>query len=96
MLLSNQDLFFSLSSIQTKSVFELLHLNIWGPYQSKTHDGCNQFLTIVDDFSRYIWVHLPKHKSDVTTVMVKFAAHIATQFQLSIKSIRSENAKKVL
>lgn len=35
--------------------FDLLHCNVSGPYQS-THTGCHYFLTLVDDFSRYMWV----------------------------------------
>ena len=43
------------SFIKTSNVFDLLRLDIWGPYPYKTHNDCNFFLTIVDDFSRITW-----------------------------------------
>lgn len=47
-------------NIKSSSVLELLHVDLWGPYKVKNHNGCSQFLTIIDDFSRYTWVCLIK------------------------------------
>ncbi|XP_075515624.1 uncharacterized protein LOC142550277 [Primulina tabacum] len=33
-------------------IFQLLHVDIWGPYRTQTHSGARFFLTLVDDFSR--------------------------------------------
>ena len=43
---------FTHSEIKSTKPFELLHLDLWGPYVKATHNGCNMFLTIVDDFTR--------------------------------------------
>ncbi|XP_019236658.1 PREDICTED: uncharacterized protein LOC109216896 [Nicotiana attenuata] len=32
--------------------FELVHMDVWGPYKKATHDRKHYFLTVVDDFSR--------------------------------------------
>lgn len=40
------------SQINTNSIFELIHVDIWGPYHTLTHQGYRYFLTIVDDYSR--------------------------------------------
>ena len=32
-------------------IFDLLHLDLWGPYRASTYEGCTMFLTIVDDYS---------------------------------------------
>ena len=68
------------SSIKTKSSFELIHIDAWGPYQTKSTTGCNQFLTIVDDFSRFTWVHLLKHKSECVQVISNFFEYVSNQF----------------
>lgn len=34
------------------TTFELLHIDIWGPFSVETVDGFKYFLTIVDDYSR--------------------------------------------
>ena len=41
---------FPISSHVSKSVFELLHCDVWGPYRDYNKI---YFVTIVDDFSRY-------------------------------------------
>jgi len=43
---------FPVSSITSTCIFELIHIDTWGPYHFKTHSGHRYFLTIVDDFSR--------------------------------------------
>lgn len=32
--------------------FELLHIDIWGPFKQHSYNGYKYFLTIVDDFTR--------------------------------------------
>lgn len=58
----------------------------------KTHSHCNQFLTIVDDYTRYTWIHLLKHKSDVSFVFKNFVAYAEKQFNCKVLCVRSDNA----
>ena len=51
---------FSISTIRSTRCFELLHIDVWGPYKVLTHDKCSMFLTIVDDYSRHTWIFLLK------------------------------------
>ncbi|GJW71743.1 ribonuclease H-like domain-containing protein [Tanacetum coccineum] len=37
---------------------DLVHLDLWGPYKMASREGFKYFLTIVDDFSRAVWVLL--------------------------------------
>ena len=59
---------FSVSTTMSRSAFELLHCDIWGPYRVPTHNGKRFFVTIVDHYSRYTWVFLIASK--VVTVVV--------------------------
>lgn len=38
------------NSVST-DLFEIINCDVWGPYKHFTHGHCNQFLTIVDDYS---------------------------------------------
>ena len=38
--------------------FDLIHLDVWGPFAKATHDGFKYFLTIVDNATRSTWVYL--------------------------------------
>lgn len=53
---------FCLSLSRCNSAFDLIHLDVWGPYKVMTHNGYRFFLTIVDDHSRLTWVYLLKQK----------------------------------
>ncbi|KAF7825141.1 Retrovirus-related Pol polyprotein from transposon TNT 1-94 [Senna tora] len=49
---------FPTSQTSTETCFELLHLDIWGPYSINSLTGARFMLTIVDDYSRAVWVFL--------------------------------------
>ncbi|KAJ0534271.1 putative RNA-directed DNA polymerase [Helianthus annuus] len=51
----------------------------------------NYFLTIVDDFSRAVWVYLIKHKSEASDCLMNFYKMVKTQFGKAIKKIRCDN-----
>lgn len=52
---------FPLSITSSKACFELLHMDIWGPFSIPTLQGEQYFLTLVDDYSRFTWLHLIKN-----------------------------------
>jgi len=49
---------FSNSTSVSKSNFDLIHYDIWGPFSTKSINGSTFFLTIVDNYSRFTWVHV--------------------------------------
>ena len=51
-------------------------------------------LVIVDDFSRYTWVHFLVYKSETRVVFKRFAQRAMNNFNLKIKHIRSDNNTK--
>ncbi|GJS81792.1 cysteine-rich receptor-like protein kinase 8 [Tanacetum coccineum] len=51
-LAKNHASLFSLSASHASCPFELVHVDIWGPYKSPTINKCKFFLTMVDDFSK--------------------------------------------
>ena len=48
-------------------------------------------LTIVDDFSRSIWVFLIKHKNEESDCLISFHNMVKTQFSKLIKGVRNDN-----
>ena len=60
--------------------FDLVHMDVWGPYSVPTLDGNKYFLTIVDDATRATWLFLMKSKTDVRSLFQSFYAMIVTQF----------------
>ena len=82
---------FPLSTSSTDSCFDLIHIDIWGPINVKSFNGFRYFLTIVDDFSRYTWIFFMKHKSEARVLIKSFFTFVQTQFNTTIKILRSDN-----
>ncbi|CAL1398262.1 unnamed protein product [Linum trigynum] len=82
---------FQSSTIKTAGCFELIHMDIWGGYQTSSMDGSRYFLTVVDDYSRTTWVYLLKYKSDVERHVRMFCEMVRTQFQTQVRRIQSDN-----
>ncbi|CAO2825263.1 unnamed protein product [Amaranthus hypochondriacus] len=72
--------------------FELLHIDIWGPYKVQTRGKHSFFLTVVDDHTRSTWVTLLQHKSQAFSTLLTFVNIAKTQFNSTVKTIRSDNA----
>lgn len=79
------------SDTRSDSVFDMLHLDVWGPYHVSTFDGNKMFLTIVDEYSRMTWIFLLKFKSDVIVVLRDLIKLVMTQFGKTVKKMRSDN-----
>ncbi|KAF7132885.1 hypothetical protein RHSIM_Rhsim09G0014100 [Rhododendron simsii] len=87
---------FPSSSISSQAPFDLIHSDIWGPHRIKSHSGARYFLTIVDDFTRYTWIHLMSFKSETQGIMQSFISWVKTQFNCHIKTLRSDNGSEFL
>uniref|UniRef100_A0A803N713 Integrase catalytic domain-containing protein n=1 Tax=Chenopodium quinoa TaxID=63459 RepID=A0A803N713_CHEQI len=81
-----------LSESHAISPFELIHMDISGPYKVCTRRKYRYFLTIVDDCSRNTWVYLLIHKSDALSHFKAFYNYALTHFNSKIKILRSDNA----
>jgi hypothetical protein len=90
-LAKQKHLSFPISNKVSKFPFDLVHIDIWGLFSQQSTNGSHYFLTIVDDFSRYTWVHLMAQKSQTRLLIQSFFKVVATQFNFKIKVLRSDN-----
>lgn len=74
-LAKHHRLHFSTSYYKASACFDLIHVDVWGPYRKPTYDKKYYFVTIVDDCSRYIWIYLIQSKSEVVIVLKKIVSH---------------------
>ena len=54
-----------MSTHNATSSFDLLYCDLWGPYRTPSSCDASYFLTIMDDFSRAIWIYLLADKREV-------------------------------
>ena len=78
------------------SPFDVIHCDIWGAYHVESHAGFRYFLTLVDDCTRYCWIYMMKHKSDVHCLIPRFYNMVETQFGSKVKQFRSDNARELV
>ena len=83
------------SNNMSDSPFNLIHCDIWGPFHRPTCEGFRYFFTIVDDCTRFTWIYLLHSKSEVIQIFPAFFSLIQNQFDIKIKSVRSNNAPEL-
>jgi hypothetical protein len=71
-----------------------LHCDIWGHFFIDSLNSVKYFITIVNDFSRFIWVHLMVSKSQTQSLLVSFINLVANQFNTMVKILISDNGIK--
>ena len=77
-------------------LFELVHLDVWGPCPVVSSTGFWYFVTFVDDYSRTTWLYLMKNRSELFSNFHVFYAEIYTQFYVFVQNLISYNAKEYL
>ena len=60
---------FPLSENKASDMFELIHCDLRGPYRTLSFCGASYFLTMVDDYSRAVWVYLIIDKTEVPSIL---------------------------
>jgi len=87
-----QRLPFTVSTTASSHAFELVHVDTWGPYHTRTHARHRFFLTIVDDYTKATWTHLMVTKDEAMGLLTTFVRMAHTQFSATVKTIRTDNA----
>ncbi|RVW97054.1 Retrovirus-related Pol polyprotein from transposon RE1 [Vitis vinifera] len=79
---------------RAKSPFELVHIDVWGLCRTASTLGFQYFVTFIDDYSRCTWLFLMKNRAELFSIFQKFYTEIQTQFNVSIRVLRSDNARE--
>nr|XP_043615735.1 uncharacterized protein LOC122587627 [Erigeron canadensis] len=87
---------FPLSEHKTTAVGDFVHLDLWGPYRIQSREGYKYFLTVVDDYSRVVWIFLLKGKEEIFESIVSFYNLLQTQFDKKVKIFRSDNGSEFI
>ena len=82
---------FPSSSIHTSAPFELIHVDLWGPYNHECHTNSRFVVTIVDDFKRATWTHLISQKSQTLTVFTTFFKMVTVHFHTTVGTLRTND-----
>ncbi|GJW76147.1 retrotransposon protein, putative, ty1-copia subclass [Tanacetum coccineum] len=75
--------------VEREDLLRLIYTNVCGPFNITSRQGANYFVTFTDDFSRYGYVYVLKHKHEVFETFKVFQKEVENQLGKTIKSLYS-------
>ncbi|QRW10540.1 Copia-like polyprotein/retrotransposon [Ceratobasidium sp. AG-Ba] len=78
------------STHRSSKILELLHSDLHGKVSTQAFGGYQYFSVTVDDYSRKIWVHLLKAKSDYEACFKELRASVEKSTGEQIKALRTD------
>nr|GEX61293.1 retrovirus-related Pol polyprotein from transposon TNT 1-94 [Tanacetum cinerariifolium] len=75
---------------------QLLYMDLCGPMRIASINGKRYVLVIVDDYSRYTWVHFLRCKDEAPEVIKTFLKRITVVLQSPVIIIRTEKCTKFI
>nr|GEZ18176.1 retrovirus-related Pol polyprotein from transposon TNT 1-94 [Tanacetum cinerariifolium] len=75
----------------SKQRLHLLHMDLCGPMRVASINGKWYVLVIVDDYSRYTWVHFLITKDETPEVIKNFLKKIYVRLQVPVIIVRTDN-----
>lgn len=82
---------FEPSVSKAKSVLDYIHYDLWGSAKVQTHFGNNYFMSLIDDYTRKIWVYLLTSKGHAFFMFKEWKLLVENQTNKSIKTLRTDN-----
>ncbi|KAL5579868.1 hypothetical protein UlMin_012310 [Ulmus minor] len=76
---------------KTNGALEYIHADLWGPAKTQTQGGNKYFLSLIDDYSRKVWVYLLKSKDETFNAFKNWKNLIENQSNKRVKVLRTDN-----
>ncbi|KAK8652167.1 hypothetical protein V6N13_061189 [Hibiscus sabdariffa] len=87
---------FSGKGERASDLLGLIHSDVCGPMNTQARGGYQYFITFTDDFSRYGYIYLMRHKSEALERFKEFKNEVQNQHGKSIKALRSDQGGEYL
>ena len=71
----------------------LIHTNVYGPISSIARGDYQYFINFTDDFSRYGYIYLVRHKSESFKKFKLFKNEVQNQLGKNIKTLRFDRGE---
>ena len=80
---------YPVSSSESSSPLELIFSDVWGPAPTSV-GRYDYYVSFIDDFSKFTWIYLLKHKSEVFQKFHDFQSMVERQFNKKILAIQTD------
>ena len=78
---------FKAKGYRAKEVLNLVHTDLCEPMSTSARGGYEYFITFINDYSRYGYIYLMRHKSEAFEKFKEFKAEVENHQGKSIKSL---------
>ncbi|KAK9078793.1 hypothetical protein SSX86_002851 [Deinandra increscens subsp. villosa] len=75
----------------SKGILDYAHADLWGPARTESLGGARYFLSIIDDFSRRVWVIILKTKDEAFRRFKEWKIAVENQYGKKLKKLRTDN-----
>ena len=69
---------FSMATHRTNGIIDYIHYELWGTSKVSSYGGRRYMMTIIDDFSRKVWVYFLRHKNETFPTFKKWKILVET------------------
>ena len=76
---------------ETKHSVDYIHSDLWGPSQVLSHGGARYFMTLIDDYTRKVWVYVLKQKGEALLKFKEWLTLIENQTERKVKRLMTDN-----
>ncbi|KAJ9567534.1 hypothetical protein OSB04_003500, partial [Centaurea solstitialis] len=87
---------FNKDNERASDLLEIVHTDVCGPFSHEARGGYQYFITFTDDFSRYGYVYLMRHKSESFEKFREYQNEVQNQLDRKIKFLRSDRGGEYL
>ncbi|GJT18478.1 retrotransposon protein, putative, ty1-copia subclass [Tanacetum coccineum] len=77
-------------------LLRIIHIDVCGPLRHVSRQGASYFITFIDDYSRYGYVYILKHKHEVFEIFKVFKNKVENQLGKTIKALRLDRGGKYI
>lgn len=70
---------------------EYIHSDLWGASRVPSNGGARYFKSIIDDYSRRVWIYTLKNKSEAPDKFKQWLLFVENQTGRKLKKLRTDN-----
>ena len=78
---------FKAQGYRVKEVLDFVHTDLCGPMSTNARGGYEYFISFIDDYSRYEYIYLMRHKSEAFEKFKEYKTEMENHQGKSIKSL---------
>ncbi|GJV64786.1 retrovirus-related pol polyprotein from transposon TNT 1-94 [Tanacetum coccineum] len=82
---------FSVERHTTQGVIDYVHSDLWGPSQVESLGGKRYFLSIIDDYSKRVWVYILRFKHEAFKKFKEWKQLVENHTGRTVKKLRTDN-----